>query len=184
MKKLLLHCCCGPCAIFPVEELLASGEWEIRGLWYNPNVHPYTEYERRRDTLLGYLESSGVGAIVDDSYDIAGWLRRAAFREAEKCMLCYHDRMNRAASMAKKGKFDAFTTTLLYSKFQNHELVRRAGEAAAAEYGLQFHYRDFRVGWKAGLEKSRALSMYRQQYCGCIYSEEARYKPAGPGSGR
>lgn len=172
MEKMLLHCCCGPCAIFPLGELISSGEWKIRGLWYNPNVHPFTEYAKRRDTLLSYFDSTGTGCIVDDTYDVVPWLRRAAFRETEKCRFCYHDRLGKAAMIAKKGKFAAFTTTLLYSKFQSHELIRQAGEAAAAETGVRFHYVDFRKGWKEGMEKSRTLSMYRQRYCGCIYSEE------------
>lgn len=79
--------------------------------------------------------------------------------------------------MAKRGKFDAFSTTLLYSKFQNHELITTTGEAIAKSTGIPFYYRDFRPGWKEGIKASKDLNLYRQQYCGCIYSEKERYCP-------
>ena len=82
--------------------------------------------------------------------------------------------------MARRGKFDAFTTTLLYSKFQKHEQIRTIGEAVGKAVGVPFHYRDFRTGWSEGVEVSKRLGMYRQQYCGCIYSEKERfYRPSG-----
>jgi len=77
--------------------------------------------------------------------------------------------------MAKKGKFDFFSTTLLYSKFQNHELIKTFGESIGKSVGIPFYYEDFRTGWKEGIETSKQLGMYRQQYCGCIYSEKERY---------
>jgi hypothetical protein len=94
---------------------------------------------------------------------------------------CYHDRLATAARYAKKGKFDGFTSTLLYSRFQKHDQIRSIGEAVGKSVGVPFHYRDFREGWRAGIEESRRLGMYRQQYCGCIYSEKERYyrKSAG-----
>nr|NJM01334.1 epoxyqueuosine reductase QueH [Desulfobacula sp.] len=85
------------------------------------------------------------------------------------------DRLLQTALVAKKGNFEAFSTTLLYSKFQNHDLIRETGEALAAKYGLQFLYHDFREGWNSGIEASKRLNLYRQQYCGCIYSEKERY---------
>jgi predicted adenine nucleotide alpha hydrolase (AANH) superfamily ATPase len=103
------------------------------------------------------------------------FLRNVAFREAQRCTYCYHDRLNATALYARKGKFDSFSTTLLYSRFQKHDQIRSIGEAVGKKVGVPFHYQDFREGWKAGIEESKRLGMYRQQYCGCIYSEKERY---------
>jgi predicted adenine nucleotide alpha hydrolase (AANH) superfamily ATPase len=97
------------------------------------------------------------------------------FREKDRCRYCYHARLSATAKIAKKGKFDAFSSTLLYSRFQNHTLIQEIGTAVAGETGVNFFYHDFREGWKYGIETSKALGMYRQSYCGCIYSEKDRY---------
>ena len=89
--------------------------------------------------------------------------------------MCYYDRLKYTAIVAKKGNFDYFTTTLLYSKFQKHEMIKEIGESLAKEYGVNFYYEDFRQYWQEGIELSKARKMYRQQYCGCIYSEKERY---------
>ena len=104
-----------------------------------------------------------------------GFLRKVVFRESDRCTICYHERLNTTALYAKKGKFDCFSTTLLYSKFQRHDSVKSIGEAAGKSAGVPFYYRDFREGWKEGVEESKRLGIYRQQYCGCIYSEKERY---------
>jgi predicted adenine nucleotide alpha hydrolase (AANH) superfamily ATPase len=83
------------------------------------------------------------------------------------------------ARAAKKGRFDSFTTTLLHSKHQNHEMIREMGESLGQRYGIRFIYEDFRLGWKEGIEVSKKLGLYRQQYCGCIYSEKERYLGKG-----
>lgn len=155
------------------------------GHFYNPNIQPFTESRRRLDTLSAWAEGEGLALIVQDEYDPVSWLRGMVHREAPplRCSLCYHQRLKRAAQVARRGKYDAFTTTLLYSVRQKHKLVRRAGEAAAAETGVEFLYRDFRPFWRQGVEKSRELELYRQNYCGCIYSEAERYLGAGPGKG-
>ena len=109
------------------------------------------------------------------------------FREAQRCRLCYRERLFAAARVARRGRFQAFTSTLLYSKHQKHDLVRELAEAVAEEVGVPFLYRDFRKGWKAGVQGSLEMGLYRQQYCGCIYSERDRFlgppgdKEAGSG---
>ncbi len=147
----------------------------VMGFFYRHNIHPYTECLKRENTLKKYAEDIDFKVIFQKGYDLEGFLRSASFRESERCRLCYHDRLYATAKTAKKGKFDAFTSTLLYSKFQNHELIRSTGEAIAAREGIQFLYYDFREGWKQGIEDSKTLGMYRQQYCGCIYSEKDRF---------
>ena len=122
-----------------------------------------------------YAADEGLHVIHDDNYDMETFLQNVVFREQVRCHYCYHDRLKAAARMAKRGKFDFFTSTLLYSKFQKHDLIREIGESIGKTYGVAFLYRDFREGWKKGIEKSKALDLYRQKYCGCIYSERDRY---------
>lgn len=172
--KALIHCCCANCLIYPLKVLQREG-WEVMGFFYNPNIHPYQEYRRRLDAVRTYEGQAAVQVIYRDEYDLEDFLRGVAFREEERCRFCYHLRLEATAQVAKRGKFDAFTTTLLYSKQQNHELIKSIGEAVGKEQGVQFLYRDFRNGWKEGIEESKALGLYRQGYCGCIYSEKERY---------
>lgn len=172
--KLLMHVCCGPCALYPLKALLEEGHG-VHGYFFNPNIHPYTEYERRRDTLAAYAENEGWTVIYAQEYPVEEYFRMTAYRETERCRFCYILRLKQSAGVAKRGGFEAFTTTLLVSPFQKHELIREAGEAMAAQYGVPFLYRDFRVGFKEGVRRSKEIGMYRQQYCGCVYSEKERY---------
>ena len=172
--KILLHTCCAPCSIYPVE-ILRQEASEIIGFFYRHNIHPFTECQRREETLKNYAETIRLNVIYQKEYNPEHFLRQVVFRESNRCTYCYHDRLTTAALMAKSGKCDAFTTTLLYSKYQNHDLIRSIGEAVEQSVGIPFYYQDFRIGWKSGIEKSNRLKMYRQQYCGCIYSEKERY---------
>ena len=172
--KVLIHICCGPCAVYPVEALRRAGH-DLRGYFYNPNIHPYQEYVRRRQTLTDWAGEQGLPVIVDDSYDMEEYLRQVVFREAQRCRLCYLMRLEKAARLARRGKFDAITTTLLYSRMQKHDLIAEVGREAAERNGVAFLYEDFREGWQEGIRRSKELGMYRQQYCGCIYSEKERY---------
>ena len=178
--RVLVHSCCAPCSVYPVDALTGEG-MELMLYFHNPNIHPYQEFVRRLDTLRDYAGGRAVKLIVDDRYDPEAWFRMVAFREAQRCRLCYRLRLESAARAARRGRFDAFTTTLLYSKRQKHELIRELAEAVAEEVGVPFLYRDFRAGWKAGIETSKALGLYRQQYCGCLHSEYERFRPAPAG---
>ena len=172
--KILLHICCAPCAIYPLE-LLRNEEHDVMGLFYNPNIQPYTEYVRRLETVITYSADVDLKLIRPDDYPMEDFLRGVAFREQSRCEYCYHMRMAYTAHIAKKGKFDAFTTTLLYSKFQDHNRLRELGEDLGKKHGVVFYYDDFREGWKEGIRASKEMKMYRQQYCGCIYSEKDRF---------
>lgn len=172
--KILLHTCCGPCAIYPVQYFKERGI-DVYGYFYNPNIHPYTEFARRRDTLDQYAKETGLNMIFEQEYPLEKFLQGVAFREANRCRFCYSMRLERAAGVAKKGGFDCFGTTLLVSPYQKHDLIREIGEAIGEEYGVLFKYVDFRPGYREATIRSRALGMYRQQYCGCIYSEKDRY---------
>ncbi len=172
--NILVHICCGPCAIYPVETLRQAGH-DLMGYFFNPNIHPYTEWKQRKETLSDFARQTDLKLILNEDYQLESFLQAVAFRESTRCRVCYHLRLQSAALVAKKGKFDAFSTTLLYSKFQKHEQIREIGEAVGQSLGIAFYYGDFRKGWKAGIEKSKEMGLYRQPYCGCIYSEKERY---------
>ena len=175
--KILLHTCCGPCSIYPLQTLRSEGV-EVMGYFYRNNIHPYQECLRREETLRTYAQQVELQVIYQDGYDLEQFIRSMAFREAERCRLCYHERLTAAACIAKQGLFDCFSSTLLYSKYQQHDLIRTIGEAVGKSVGVPFYYSDFRRGWKEGIAESKRLKMYRQQYCGCIYSEKERfYRP-------
>lgn len=173
---ILTHICCGPCAIFPVARLREQGH-QVRGFFYNPNIHPYQEFARRLDTLEQYAEAENLPVIYRRRYSPNEYLREVVYRENRRCQICYYLRLQEAARIARKGKFDAFTTTLLVSPYQKHDLVRAIGEAVGEEHGVPFYYEDFRPGYAESVRRSKALGMYRQPYCGCIYSEGERYCP-------
>ncbi len=171
--RLLLHACCGPCAIYPVQLLLQRGV-AVTLLFFNPNIHPLQEYARRRQGLHEVAQAFGVPLLCPERYDPQVYFRAVAFREEHRCQVCYALRLERTAQIARRGLFDAFSTTLLYSKFQKHEEIRRIGEGLGG--AIPFYYEDFREGWKEGVVQSKAMGIYRQQYCGCLYSEAERYR--------
>ena len=148
---------------------------EVMGFFYRHNIHPYTECLKRQETLSAFAESIDFKVIFQNDYDLEGFLQRTAFRESSRCEICYHDRLKTTALVAGKGKFDSFSSSLLYSRFQNHKMIRAIGESVGKTVGIPFYYHDFRSGWKYGIETSKRLGLYRQQYCGCIYSEKERY---------
>jgi predicted adenine nucleotide alpha hydrolase (AANH) superfamily ATPase len=175
-KRLLLHICCGPCAIYPVQVLRDQG-YDVTGLYFNPNIHPLQEYLKRRQGVVETAERLDLPVIYKDKdHDPASYLRAVAFRENNRCFHCYTMRLEKTWSVAKRGGFDCFTSTLLYSKFQQHQTIADLGRDIAGRGATQFLYQDFREGWKQGIDISKEWNIYRQQYCGCIYSEMERYR--------
>ena len=172
--KALLHICCANCAIYPINNIREEG-LEVMGFFYRHNIHPYTECLRRQEALEAYAEQINLKVIYQEDYDLEGFIQNVAFRESERCNYCYHDRLRSTALLAKRGKFDYFSSTLLYSKHQQHELIRSMGESIGKSAGVAFLYRDYREGWKEGIECSKQMGLYRQHYCGCIYSEKERF---------
>ena len=173
--KTLLHMCCGPCATYCYKTLKEEGH-NVYGYFYNPNIHPLVEYRKRKESAYDFAEKVGLQLIGTSEYGLTEFIQNVAFREANRCFICYNMRLLQTAKLAKKGGFEAFTTTLLISPFQNHESIIEVGKAIEAETGVKFMYRDFRKGFKQSVQLSKELNLYRQQYCGCIYSEEERYK--------
>jgi len=174
--NILLHTCCGPCALYPLRMLRAAAH-TVTGFFYNHNIHPYQEYARRLEAAKEMACTEAMALIVRDNYDLEGFLKNVAAEPATRCSYCYASRLKAAASAACEHGFEAFTTSLLYSRYQQHEDIRIQGEQAGREFGVTFLYEDFRIGWQEGIRLSKEMGLYRQQYCGCIYSEKERYAP-------
>ena len=172
--KLLLHACCAPCACYPTEKLTSQGI-DFTILFYNPNIHPFKEFKHRLETLREFVAKKDYNLLIDKSYPLEECIRGMLAEKEVRCAYCYRMRLRYVAAYAKKHGFDAFSTTLLVSPYQKHELIREVGERVAEQTGLHFLYEDFRSGWKAAVEISRQREMYRQPYCGCIFSEKERY---------
>lgn len=172
--KLLLHTCCGPCTIYPLR-VLREGGMEVTGFFFRHNIHPYTECLKRQETLAAYAQKMALPLILQEGYELEDFLRKLIFREKDRCLICYHERLLATALLAQNGCFDYFSSTLLYSKFQRHDHIRSIGEAVGREVGVPFYYQDFREGWQEGVRVSKEAGMYRQPYCGCIFSEKERY---------
>ena len=184
-NAILLHACCGPCSITPVMRLHDLG-FAPTLYFFNPNIHPLTEYLRRREGLLNVAARLNVPVILPDQEDESDaspvlWLQRiAALGEAmsdmaRRCPVCYDLRLARVSQAARTLGFTQFSTTLLYSKYQNHQAILDAGVRHAGQ-DLVFLGEDFRSGWSEGVRLSKEWSVYRQQYCGCLLSEQDRYK--------
>lgn len=175
--RLLLHVCCGPCTVFPLQLLRDQGH-DVSGLFYNPNIHPYREFNKRIGALEQFAELTGFQVAIDRRYGLTSFLREVVFHEQERCGRCYDMRLARAAKTAAEQNLEAFTTTLLYSTYQDHQLLVAKGEQLARRFGVPFLYQDFREGWQSGIDQSIEMNLYRQPYCGCIYSEQERYDKA------
>jgi predicted adenine nucleotide alpha hydrolase (AANH) superfamily ATPase len=172
--KIFLHVCCAPCAIVPLQTLRSEGH-EVIGFFFNHNIHPYQEYLRRLDAVRFYAETVGLEVLVRDEYLLEEFLANVAEEPDRRCGYCYLSRLEAAARTAAENGFDAFTSSLLYSRYQRHDEIRQIGENVGQRHGVAFHYDDYRRGWQEGIKVSKELGLYRQQYCGCIYSEKDRY---------
>lgn len=179
MKELLLHSCCGPCTVHPLAVLREEG-FLVRGYFYNPNIHPFREFKERYKSYQLLCEREHLTAETDRSYGLEKYLE-ALYSSGtpvnQRCGLCYRLRLEAACSKARELGFAAFSTTLLVSPYQNHELIRSLGEEIGRAKGVEFIYRDFRPGFRAAQEQAREMGLYMQSYCGCIFSEYDRYGP-------
>ncbi len=172
MPRVLIHACCGPCSLMPVVHLRDEG-WEPSLFFYNPNIHPAWEWEKRRDALRLAADKLDVPLLEEGICpDPAAWVSAlgGTLQHGERCRLCYRPRLDRAAALAAERGFEAFTTSLLYSRYQQHDIIRREAELAALRHDARFLYRDFREWWHDGIRMSREMGLYRQKWCGCVLS--------------
>lgn len=175
MDSVLLHCCCAPCSLSCIEPLRAEGIEPV-AFWYNPNIHPWKEYQARRDCLLEYAPTINMEVRVREDYGLRQFVEQVASDIDRRCVYCYDHRIEGTARYAAEHSFTAFTSTLLASLYQDHDGIARAAEKYAKQYGVEFLYRDFRPNFRAGNQKARELGFYMQKYCGCVFSEQERYQ--------
>lgn len=172
---LLLHTCCAACLIYPLKKLREKG-FEVRGFFYNPNIHSFAEY-KNREQALGELCKTYPVEIDYPDYAPADFFNAVNLKEdnAQRCYICWQLRLKKTAEFAKEKRFDYFSTTLLVSPYQDQELLKQIGNDISKETGIDFYYEDFRPGFKRAHNEAKAKGIYCQKYCGCIYSEIERY---------
>ncbi len=179
--KLLVHACCAPCLVAVYEDIEKNNEkYNISNIsdmdiiWYNINIHPKEEYELRKETLKEYLKMNNKEGIFLDEYNLLDWAKHAVNHKEEgysmRCEYCYTSRLEKVFAYAKENGYTAVTTTLLISPYQKHDAICSVCEKLTAKYGVKFAYEDFRPMFWDGQHRAKELGLYRQKYCGCIFS--------------
>jgi len=164
-------------------QALREEGFEATGYFDNPNIHPYREFQARLSAYRLMADREGLEAETREDYGLSGFLGAikalddSAYQAVseERCRACYRLRLERAAIVCKNAGLQVFTTTLLVSPYQRHDLIREIGEKIGEAYGLNFLYRDFRPGFRSGQAMAREMGLYMQGYCGCVFSEFERY---------
>ncbi len=177
MDKLFLHVCCGPCACWPLEWFRVEKPSLKLELWFfNPNIHPKSEFTRRRDSLAYLAAYHDLKVDFSAPYEPKVFFQEIAATpdSPDRCRVCYALRFREAAREAARRGHSALATTLAFSRRQKHELIIEEGRKAAAAQGLDFFYEDWRPGWQRGHEIAKSLGLYRQNFCGCLFSELER----------
>jgi predicted adenine nucleotide alpha hydrolase (AANH) superfamily ATPase len=173
--NLLMHVCCGPCAAWPVKKLTEGGRINLTALFYNPNIHPMDEFTRRREGAITLARHMSIPIVVYDDYMQTEWEEWEECKTYDnenfsRCRMCYDIRLDFTARKAIEDGFDAFTTSLLISPYQKHDLIKELGVKYQEKYGVRFYYEDFRPAFREGQGIAREIGLYRQKYCGCILS--------------
>lgn len=180
-KKLLIHACCAPCLVSVYENIeqnllesnIESVE-DIDVLWYNINIQPKHEYIKRKETLIEYLNMFSKKPIIEDEYDLIGFACVASnpklYDYESRCEYCYKKRLEFLFKYAQDFGYDMVTTTLLTSPYQKHDKIIQICKDLEKKYNIEFLYKDFRIDFRKGQNKARELGLYRQKYCGCVFS--------------
>ena len=174
MKSVLVHSCCAHCAAYTAYYWREQG-YEVTALWYNPNIHPFMEHQARLEATQSVAQAQNIPLTVTEGYGIIEYFRRVVGHEAQRCQYCFRLRLSKTAETAHQMGFSAFTTTLLISPHQKHDLLREIGNQLAEEMGIPFLYADLRKRYSDSRRMTKQLDLHRQQYCGCVYSEWERY---------
>ena len=173
--KLLMHTCCAPCSVYCIDSLRKEGIEPV-SYWYNPNIHPFKEYDNRLKALKEYSKMINLNVIYDDFYGLDEFVKNTVSIIDNRCGYCYLSRLERVVKYAHDNGYDAFSSTLFISPYQKHDLLKSICEKLSKKYNIQFLYRDFRPYYEFGREMFRETGLYMQKYCGCIFSERERYK--------
>lgn len=176
MTTLLLHTCCAPCTTYTLEHLRKEGA-EVSAFWFNPNIHPLEEHRKRLQTLNSFAQGKGLTLIEAPIYEFERYFQSVAGKKETRCENCLYLRLSRTADAASEGGYKAFSTTLLISPYQKHELIKEIGQHVGREKSVEFYYEDLRPGYYESRRISQELNLYRQKYCGCIYSQMESYRP-------
>lgn len=175
--KLLLHCCCAPCAVYPIN-YFKNEKTEVDVLFYNPNIHPYKEWKNRMISMKTFLEQSGINVIISNDYPLERIIKGMLdyhFEKGNRCEFCYLERLSFTAKFAKENGYENFSTTLLISPYQDHLLLKNISENVGRNIGIKFYYKDFRNNFWESKDIAKKNNLYIQTYCGCVFSERDRY---------
>lgn len=184
-NRLLIHACCAPCLVAVYDDTIKNminmdiDEFDV--IWHNTNIHPKIEYEKRKETFISYVNSMGKTPIMIDEYNMNKFISDVVNLDKTKykmrCEYCYVSRLEKVFEYAKENGYTHVTTTLLISPFQKHDVIKKVCESLAKKYDVIFLYKDYRPLFEEGQQKAKELGMYRQKYCGCIYSiDESGYR--------
>ncbi|MEW6600270.1 MAG: epoxyqueuosine reductase QueH [Nitrospirota bacterium] len=185
--KILLHICCSNCAISPVR-ILRAEKHDIAGFWFNPNIHPYEEYDLRLESLKKLADQWKLDVCFTENYTPEEYFGMFNISVTalnglsgsnnppfpDRCKSCYKLRLEKTAEHARKEGFDAFSTTLLISPYQDFQQIVSTGMELAEKYSVQFHIKDYRPHFREAMALAKDMGLYRQKYCGCIFSREER----------
>lgn len=177
-----MHICCSNCSIYPLEFFLTKGI-DVTGFWFNPNIHPYTEYSLRLDSLKKLQRLWNLDIEYNEDYQLDDFLKSVVGKGVLRCEVCYSKRLEETAATAMKMGTGGFTTSLLASPYQKFDMIIKIGEEIGRRQGVPFVYEDLRQGWGISRGLATEFGLYRQKYCGCIYSEMERYAMKGKRAG-
>lgn len=184
MTRLLLHCCCGPCAMFPVADLINRGysSDNMSLFWYNPNIHPEFEWNRRLLNLQKVSDYYHIDLLTKEGFMQSFWESKDYLKDnggeyMSRCDMCYDIRIDNTCRYAVEHGYEAVSSSLLVSPYQNHERIKSVFERKSRDYGIKFLYLDWRDNFREGQKMARDIGLYRQKYCGCIFSlEESEFR--------
>jgi len=170
----MVHTCCAPCGTY-VFKRLREDQHSFKVHFYNPNIHPAEEYQRRQAAMEQYAAQIGLDVTYDRYEPQEYWTAIGhTCSTPDRCNLCYRLRLMQTAKLAKAEGYDAFTTTLLISPYQDQEAIKSIAEQVARATGVDFHYEDYRQGYRESRNMAREANLYRQKYCGCHFSISER----------
>lgn len=168
-NDVLMHCCCGPCAEWPLYALREEG-FEVTAYFFNPNIHPKAELDKRSESMVKMAEIHNLPLVIDDSYMEQAWRRMDQEKKSTHCSFCYKMRLERTARYARDHGFSAITTSLLVSPYQDREKIHEIAEKLCQEYGLKYINRAFHEHFREGQKMAKDDGLYCQKYCACIFS--------------
>jgi predicted adenine nucleotide alpha hydrolase (AANH) superfamily ATPase len=175
--NILFHICCSNCTLYPVQLLRSEGH-DLKGFWYNPNIHPFEEYKLRLDSLKKLSDAWLIDIFYDEEYKpdefFSLFTAESVPPPPERCRACYLLRLEKTAARAHDDGFEAFSTSLLISPYQDFDQIADTGKKLADKYNVMFYEKDFRSYFKETMTYAKELGLYRQKYCGCLFSKQER----------